>query len=258
MARCAFCLREGKLSGEHLWSDWICELFPDIEVKFRKRFVSDANATEWEKSGMGHRVKVVCKHCNENWMSDLESKHAKPALKGMILGDAPVRLNREQLVSIAIFAFKSAVIGDHMQNAKPFFLSLARQKFSRTLAIPSGCQVWIGCIGESDPHHATCGMRYSYTPPGIPNGYHIYTFTWGVGRFVLQLTSTRWKTGRLRRRVIPHLTQNSYWNDAAIPIWSKVQMPAFVQWPPPRHLVGNVLNEFSDRWRRMSGPFFWK
>jgi hypothetical protein len=46
-------------------------------------------------------------------MSELEDKHAKPAMKDLILSDSGVLLQAERLKSIANFAFKSAVIADH-------------------------------------------------------------------------------------------------------------------------------------------------
>jgi hypothetical protein len=258
MPQCAFCLREAKLTGEHIWSDWICELFPDIRVIFRKQFAHDGMIKEWEGS-MDCTTNVVCKQCNEGWMSDLESNHAKPSMQAMILGDSPITLDTRRMVSIAIFAFKSAVIGDLMQPKRPlYFSSLARRRFSHTLSIPTGCQVWVGCIGEPDPHHGVCRMRYWCTAPGAPNGYHIYAFTWGVGRFIFQLTATRWKRGRLRRQIIPHLTQNPYWDYFSIPIWSGTGVPVstIVKWPPSRHLSHNVLDDFTNRWEKMTGPNF--
>src|SRR5579871_3463184 len=102
---CAFCPKEAKISGEHLWSDWICELFPDIRVKFRKWAAGDIDVNEWVADSIEHRLKVVCKPCNEGWMSTLESKHAKPAMKPLILSDNQVVLDTETLVSIVVFAF---------------------------------------------------------------------------------------------------------------------------------------------------------
>lgn len=111
---------------------------------FRKWSAGDAEVKEWEAGSMDHTAKVVCVPCNTGWMSDLESRHAKPAMKQMILSDNPTYLTTEQLVSIAICAFKTAVIGDHTERGKlPFFPAQARRRFANTLRIPLGFQVWV-------------------------------------------------------------------------------------------------------------------
>src|SRR5262249_18288537 len=138
---CAFCLNEAKLTGEHVWSDWICELFPDVRVTFR-RWHAGTQTAEWDTVGMDHTLRVVCKSCNERWMSDLESKHASPAMKSLILSESLAKLSTAHLRSIAIFAFKTAVICDYSERKRlPFFPALVRRKFANTLRIPLGFQV---------------------------------------------------------------------------------------------------------------------
>jgi hypothetical protein len=80
------------MSAERLWSDWICELFPDLKVRFRQWSITDATHKVWD-APMGLTAKVVCKVCNEGWMSDLESGHAKSAMKSLILSNDPVILD---------------------------------------------------------------------------------------------------------------------------------------------------------------------
>lgn len=260
MPQCAFCLREAKLSGEHVWSDWICELFPDIRVTFRKWHAGNPNVVnEWNAESMDHRVNVVCKPCNEGWMSDLEAKHASPAIKPLILSPNSVTLTTEQLVSISIFAFKTAVIGDHTERQKlPFFPALIRRKFANTLKLPIGFQVWIGCISESDPHHGVFRRHYWEAPTKARHGFQIYGTTWGVGRFVFQCTATRWRKRGDRRHMLPHLTQDHNWDSFAIPVWPMLDGPFIAKWPPARHLGYDLLYEFSDRWNRIRYGNIWK
>jgi hypothetical protein len=202
---------------------------------------------------MDHTAKVVCIPCNTGWMSDLESKHAEPAMKALILSDKPSTLTTEQLVSVAIFAFKTSVIGDHTERKKlPFFPAQVRRRFANTLRLPRGFQVWIGCIDESDPHHGVFRRRYWNTPSGTSHGFHLYATTWGIGRFVFQCTATRWTSGRDRRNMLPHLTQDTNWNAIALPIWPMLTAPIVANWPPAVHLGHDLLYEFSDRWRRMT------
>ncbi|MGC0777884.1 MAG: hypothetical protein WCD68_11815, partial [Candidatus Acidiferrum sp.] len=117
---------------------------------------------------MDRKKKTVCVKCNNEWMSNVVNDHAKPCIERMILSDARVELTPECVVSIAIFAFLKAVIGDHLSpDRKRFFSMAVRTKFRRSLSLPSNMQVWLGCIGAFDPHHAIFRMKYGYTQPNI-------------------------------------------------------------------------------------------
>jgi hypothetical protein len=63
MQRCAFCNRTAKLTGEHVWSDWLNSIFPPSTYFYRLK------------------AKIVCRACNNGWMSNLESQHAKLYVK---------------------------------------------------------------------------------------------------------------------------------------------------------------------------------
>ncbi len=231
------------------------ELFADKKFLFWKQLPSDSDIKVWESESLDAKAKVVCEICNNGWMSDLESKYAKPAMRRLILSDNPVTLDRQQIASISRFAFKTSVIGDHMQRGKtPFFPSAVRRRFARTLEIPFGIQVWLGCIGAFDLRHGIFRMRYGRTPVGAVNGFHYYAFTYGVGRFCLQVTATRWTKGRLRRVSSPRLTQNRFWDSFSAACWPDNGNP--VHWPPAEHLSEQGLDAFSDRWKRVRVPAF--
>ena len=244
MSQCAFCSRDAKLSGEHIWADWICELFPDQRVIFRKWVVGDTSIREWEAQSMDLKTKVVCKPCNEGWMSDLESKHAEPTTKSMILRDAAVALSTEHLTSIAISAFKTAVIGDHMQRNKlPFFSAQDRHTFASTLRTPFGFHVWIGCISAIDRNHGVFRRRYWNTPPERADGFKLYMSTWGIGRFITQTIAVRPNNDE----TLFHVGQSEKWNSFAIPVWPMLAEPIVAEWPPPLYLGDDLLDEFCDR-----------
>jgi len=246
-------MQPAKLSGEHLWSHWIGKELKEFGVaRFRHTLqpLDDPTTFSWESRELDLTAKVVCKRCNETWMSDLESTHAKPSMEQMIVGKAPVTLTAPQIVSISAFAFKSAVIGDHMSRKRPpFFSPESRRRFARSLAIPSAVYVWIGCLSGDDPLHAIFRVQYGKAPPGTLNPFRLYTFTWGVGRFFLQLLAWHWTRGRLRRTVVPELIQNELWNPFSVPIWPSP--PLSLQWPPSGHLSDTQMNQFSNRWKQV-------
>jgi hypothetical protein len=227
-------MQPAKLAGEHIWSHWIGEELKKIgaaRMRLSSQSLDNPNTFTWESRTCDLTAKVVCKRCNETWMSDLESNHAKPSIGKMILATAPITLTKSQMSSICAFAFKSAVIGDHMNRKRPpFFSSESRRQFARSLAIPPATYVWIGCLSGNDPVHGLFKVQYGITPPRTTNGFRLYTFTWGIGRFFLQLLAWRWMRGKLRRTLVPGITQNEFWNPYSIPIWPN--SPLSVQWPP--------------------------
>lgn len=248
--KCAFCPKPAN-SGEHVWHAWICKL-PPFQGKsyFREQILPDPQIREWPAVGMDRKKKTVCEKCNNEWMSDVVNLHAKPCIEQMILSDAPVHLTPACIVSISIFAFMKAVVGDHLsprQGRQRFFSMVVRSKFRRTLSLPHNMQVWIGCIGALDPHNAIFRMKYGYTHPNVKTAMEIYTFTWGVGRLVIQSASIKFKNTRLRgTRIVPILPPNQpFFDRFAIPIWPSDG--STVGWPPMHHLSDALLDKFTNR-----------
>src|ERR1700693_2330476 len=88
---CAFCPSIAKISGEHIWSQWMAKLFPSAAVNFSKIEKDGSVSKRWRMSGLDMAANVVCKTCNETWMSAVEVEYAKPAMADLILGK-PVNL----------------------------------------------------------------------------------------------------------------------------------------------------------------------
>src|ERR1700734_3268437 len=101
MKECAFCTHSRKLSLEHIFAQWTRELFPGKKEAFyiggakRRNRRFQAENIEW-------KARVVCKKCNETWMSDIESVHGKPVLTPFITGEIGIPITQETARSIAI------------------------------------------------------------------------------------------------------------------------------------------------------------
>lgn len=250
--KCAFCPKPAD-SGEHLWDAWICRLplFQGKHSYFREQLLPDPQIRQWRAARMDRKKKTVCEKCNNEWMSDIVNHHAKPCIERMIRSDCRIELTPKCVLSIAIFAFLKAVIGDHLsQSRQRFFSMTARSTFRRSLSLPPNMQVWLGCIGALDPHNAIFRMKYGYTNPNFKPSMEIYTFTWGVGRLAIQLASLKYKDTRLRnKRFVPILPRHQpFFEQFAIPIWPSEGNA--VVWPPRNHLSNAFLDKFSNRFAR--------
>jgi hypothetical protein len=90
-------------------------------------------------------------------------------------------------------------------------------------------------------------MKYGWFIPHakVGVGYRLYAFTWGVGRFFLQMLAFKSKSTRFRRQPVPLIDQGPFWDQYAIPIWPRVSTP--VLWPPAKHLSSALVNQFANR-----------
>jgi hypothetical protein len=248
MPECAFCPNPAVTKGgEHLWSDWINKILPNDPYKITQ-FTDQGVLRQWKRRHLDIKAPVVCAPCNHGWMSLLEEKHAKPAMKDLILSDRIASLYPDRLKSIANFAFKSAVISDHMSLPvrSPFFSTTARHAFAASLEIPHGVRIWVAALKKTGfglfrpVYHAnpTTGMRVE-----------LYAFTFAVGFLIFQVLAHRWLDGATSG-IVP--TQNPRWNRFSIPAWPCNGNTLF--WPPKKQLDIDWANEFSLRWQHVSTP----
>lgn len=243
MAReCAFCPETAKLSGEHLWSAWMEELIPG------KKLFTSWNARgeiAWQRvaAGLDWTAKVVCKRCNETWMSDIESRHAKPAMADLILGETEVTISRSRAHSMAVFAFKAAVVLDHMQRKRePFFVRPTRDRFRESLALPPPPMFGIWIAGFLRRGHGEAIAAYGEGHLSPKNRVKVFVCTYSVGHLVLQAVAARQQgfEAFLPSPEFNHVAQRlwPFPNDSA-PRW------------PPLDVIRTVseLRDFSGRWR---------
>jgi hypothetical protein len=243
---CAFCPATAEITGEHIWSDWAGKLFGTHKFVFTRK-ESDGSVVTWEHNALHLKAKVVCRTCNNEWMSELENK-TKSLIADMVCNCTPATLNGEAIATIAALGFLKCVVADHMsETTKPFYTSAERQSFRRTLAIPDGVQMWLA---------STLRLRGLFkgfivqTPLNTPQRFGLNTFTYGLGHLVIQIVGCRWMKKAVRRHAEPPcLTQAIHWARVSIPFWPHNGSP--VSWPPNAHLGNRALEQFMDRWAKV-------
>jgi len=241
MAECAFCDHEGKLSAEHITSQWMKPLFPgkklahyiDGATKAEKHFVIES--VDW-------KAKVACGKCNSGWMSKIESEHAQPALTPLITGQVGIPIDLSRAYSIALFAFKTAVILDyaHAVDGIPFFSKRIRHAFRTSQAIPPQVNMWF--CGYRD-HRGGGQFKTFYHKGQISPSDHLlmYTCTGAIGYFVFKVVVVK--------QIWNHsLVPSGGFEGLSVPFWPAV--PRDFVWPPPFALADKKQFEaFADRWR---------
>jgi hypothetical protein len=184
---------------------------------------------------------VVCEPCNNGWMSKIENEHAKPSLADLIVGKLDIPISQSRAHSIALFAFKTAVVFDHLtRNREPFFERSVRHEFRNSLAIPPNVSMWLAGFlpaGKGNAHTGYHAGSFRET-----NDISMYVCTYAVGHVVIQIV------GGNAPRVSQIRTKTKEFDSISVPIWPIV-LEGFV-WP-----VGSVLrtvddfDSYSMRWK---------
>jgi hypothetical protein len=189
MRICAFCPHSAKMSAEDVLPKWMHPLFAGNGVM---RFQTAQQQWTVPTAHIDWRAKVVCKNCNNTWMSRIEDEHGKPVLTPLIEGDKVVSIGQTAARSIAIWAFKTAVVMDHAHKllGQPYFSYEERAAFRKTLIIPNDSAVWVGNFS---------GHRYKIKSETGQNSGHIapdqaltmFVFTCAIGCLVIQFGHAR-------------------------------------------------------------------
>jgi len=244
MKKCAFCENPAN-SGEHLWSDWICELIPHKGFTLRRLDTSTGKYHPWHSSTLDQKTKVVCRECNSTWMSDIESE-ARQTLSNVIVDGAPLTLLPRGIAALTAYAFKCVVISNHMNlhSQEPYFLPYIRHRFRDYLEIPRGTQMWLSAFRGK---HASNGVYAGYfARPQDRDDFEFYVFTFMAGFLVFQVACPRANKLHLVGRRLPRLAPTQKWSEATTQFWPNDHgLP--ILWPPRLYLSDDTINVFRDR-----------
>ncbi len=216
------------------------ELFPSKRFRFIQRNEHGEIIRTWNPPDIDLTAKVVCEPCNNGWMSDLESQHARPAMRDLIVGDKGITVSQSRANSIAIFAFKTAVIVDHMsRNHVPFFRRSIRQKFAKRLEIPPHVRMWFAGFLPIGSGLVQSTYFQGSVDPKLRIPLHICTYA--VGHLIFQVVSARFHSH------MPSFSPLGGFEYLAIPFWPTI--PKRIRWPPQDVLrTQRQFGQFSERW----------
>lgn len=140
---CIFCESED-LSAEHFVADWVLRAFHrsrDTSNAIGGRFVG-ASELRIESGKPVSTAAVVCRHCNNTWMSQLDEA-ASRILKPVVRGEQDtLELGSADQSVIAAWAFKSVLVFDATQGKQS--MATLRAPFAENVQAPPGCLVLLG------------------------------------------------------------------------------------------------------------------
>jgi len=236
---CIFCGRVVPLTREHLWSQQLGEILPDIGPG-EHIFGLTGDEASWfvqHRPPFSRAVKIVCAGCNNGWMSRLEKK-ARPFLEPTIRGDRRVTLQPEGQQVIAMWIAKTAMT---MQSSHPTRYPDAIPRSHYTELVqgqrpPMLSQIWIGAASHDDrpreiPKPLMGRVRITplkhFHPDGIP-AYEppvkAYSVAMSMGKLAMVIFGHEYRHARRHRLVWP-----DQFNEALVQVWPTSNLP--VEWP---------------------------
>jgi hypothetical protein len=203
---CIFC-GSHPTTREHIWADWLSRYIPKTMSKHssaasiinQNRGVNKVSRI-WGGDPRSRRLQIVCKGCNNHWMSDLQ-KAAKPVLIPLITGKSnkPITLNLDRQKLLASWATMTVICAEYFYPSRAAISVTDRRWLYKTKSAPNDFRIWIGDYERKDwvPHWGHFSLRISehegaqgwtIHPDGTPRS-NTQTTTFVVGRLFIHAYS---------------------------------------------------------------------
>ena len=261
--QCIFCTHKAD-SQEHIWSEWILRLVPEIDGTFIRKF-SDGTIKRFSSRKPKLTLGMVCEHnCNNGWMNAKLEGPMKAATADIILQNKVKTFGKNECAAIAAWAFKTTILANHMSlHGEPFFPVEQRRAFARDLTMPPGVHVWMarrdaGAFtatfwSERSTKQPAGALMPHLKVPASPYRFEMYVCVICVGYLLLQVVAARWTDRKIANLLnSPTISQGELFNDYSIPIWP--YRSSTVHWPPPRSVGNDLFNTFLNRFKTFNVP----
>lgn len=192
---CIFCGARGGMSKEHFWPDWLGQYFSKSpeDGNISELHVADGPAPrklaykkERQGSVLTKKFRVVCRACNNGWMSALEER-VKPALLACIRGYR-YTLSESMASDLALWACVKAIVGEHAEGNMALTPAEDRNRVCKESTIPGYFRIFIGRHSSATQvaylrHSTTVSRSMSGPVPPLPKGIarNIQSVTFLVG-----------------------------------------------------------------------------
>lgn len=229
-----------------MWDDWINKDLPKTRYRARKQYSLGSPLMEYDTDRLNEKLPVVCNGCNNGWMSVLSLRVKERFSRAMLDGE-PFSLGARDVAVLAAFLFMKAVVTNYIaDDCEPFFTRAVRERFRASLTLPPALKAWFAAFqGKSRMSTRSNFMINSTSEPGPLYGMEFGSFTYLVGKLVLQLLAPRWKSVYHRGRPLLSLTPHVYWEQATTLFWPNDGV--FLSWPPAKYLGDDMIEAFVER-----------
>lgn len=260
---CYFCGLPGCITKEHVWPQWLND---GVDVERTRsartlgfgRTAHDAftefptlNVTK-QGSVFTSKVREVCRTCNNEWMSRLETA-AKPLLRRLWAPSYPLgrtSLSPDEATAVATWATKTAWMHERASNPDPTPTPEMRSYLKDSQMPPQFTRVWVGrYVGQMNfgARFARLGLNQQDHAWDSAERRHVLMCAMAFNRLAMIVrTDDGWGVPQIE-------LSDAVWR----PLWPITKS---VQWPPPQTLtdqhVTNVVTQFSGWLRLPNLPIF--
>jgi hypothetical protein len=236
---CIFCGRPG-LTHEHVWPDWLKQYIPKDMTDYTALTAtihpthSELRRKKQPGDIRSRRLRIVCKECNNGWMSRLQ-ENAKPSLLHLVQGEVTAfDVPTQSLLSSSVAMF--VMVAEYFD---PYKVTTSQEQrtylFENGRAPSSNWRIWIGDYQRSKwvghlAHFAVPISSPEYVPEIMDNGLprpNTQTMTFVVGRLYVHVASS-----------MTDIFEN----------WRLYRTDLLAQiWPIQRNIIGWPLKAMTDR-----------
>lgn len=148
--RCVYC-GGTPVSKEHIWSKWIRDILPPEPWHASNLFVRgsvDPNGNgdhllkqtkRWEGAMQSRAPKIVCRTCNNGWMSQVDERAKAPLTKMIRTGE--FILSEDDQSAVAAWVAKSAITGHFVYSSRQVVCDDDLQHLMKTRQAPPNWQI---------------------------------------------------------------------------------------------------------------------
>jgi hypothetical protein len=152
--------------------------------------------TKIKKQGQAgsRRVKVVCRKCNNEWLSELE-KRAKPLLL-ILMNGMPFTMGADAQRLLALWAAKTMMVAEFVDPTKVAIPETDRASLMQRFSAPeSGWWIWIARSGAGPDwltgiNHFSARINRTPVDSKTPNIVNVQSSTIGIGQLLIHGVST--------------------------------------------------------------------
>ena len=198
--KCIFC-NEGDLSHEEIYAEWLQRELPrtgDMTKHSTRMWIGSLQLSEKIRKITGpplvRRLRVVCKTCNNGWMSRLQTK-AKPILLPLVLGNWSEIGEAHQEI-LATWAVMTTMVFERADPGTDAHTFEDRKTFKENNTPPRGWTIWAGKINSVEwsdqiDHWGLSASMHDRTNFSVPAATqcNFQSTSIGIGSFVFHTIS---------------------------------------------------------------------
>jgi hypothetical protein len=174
---CIFCGRTGlqvEITREHVWADWLKNYIPKNQRNhyaltgiIEQSGKLEASVRRWGGDAQSRRLQIVCRHCNNGWMGQLQES-VKPILVPMIEGE-PKLINQIGQSVLATWCAMAVMVAEHFNPVHAAITFLDRDYLRTHLHPPANMRIWLGNYSRSAWNGCWVHRSMSIADQFIPN-----------------------------------------------------------------------------------------